>query len=48
MPCGTHAPNDAVLRVLRIHVSEQFLGFDSILYYNVPWPGFSILFNDLS
>jgi hypothetical protein len=42
MPCGMHVPNDAVLQEFQIHVLEQFLGFDSRLYYNALWSGFSI------
>ena len=42
MPFEMNAPNGALLRDARIHVSEQFLGFDSKLYYNVPWPDFLI------
>jgi hypothetical protein len=33
--------------VLNVGVPIFVLGFDSILYYNAPWSGFSILFNDL-
>ncbi|MFQ3247760.1 MAG: hypothetical protein ACI9SP_004781 [Arenicella sp.] len=35
------------MQEFQIHVLEQFLEFDSILYYTVPWSGFSILFSDL-
>ena len=42
MPCGMRALNDAVLQESRIHVSEQFLEFGSVLNCNVAWSGFLI------